>query len=128
MSMDQLPFDNPLPEPVREAARALYAAPTDPTYWASLEAKVMARLSAAAATPARWWQVLGGWAQGGLVAAAAILAVAGVLLMHAHSEDMQTAYDAILRPAPAESLAVPLGVLSDDGDTRGETFRDVISR
>lgn len=126
--MEQIPFDNPLPEPVLDAARRIYAAPADPGYWTSLEAKVMARLSAASAAPARWWQVLSGWTQGGIIAAAVALAMVGALLLHAHREDMQTAYDAILHPAPAESLAVPSGVLSDDGDARGETFRDVISR
>jgi len=126
--MEQIPFDNPLPQPVLDAARTIYAAPADPSYWATLEAKVMARLSTVSAAPARWWQVLSGWTQGGIVAATVALAIAGALLLHAHREDMQTAYDAILRPAPAESLAVPSGLLSDDGDTRGETFRDVISR
>jgi hypothetical protein len=128
MTMDQLEFDNPLPEPVIETARQMYAAPADPAYWSALEAKVMARLAAVSAAPVRWWQVLNGWTHGGIVAAAMILAIVGALLMHVHREEMETAYDAILRPVPAESLAVPLGVLSDEGDPRGETFRDVISR
>ncbi len=93
----------------------------------SSSASAMARLSATA--PVRWWQVLGGWARGGLVAAAAVLVIVTMLLSQNHREEVWTVYDEVMHPV-AEPLPIPSGVLSgwDGLETRGETFRDVISR
>jgi hypothetical protein len=122
-------FDDPLPTPMIEAARTLYAAPGHSAYWTDLETKIMARIAEAA--PVRWWQVLNGWARGGLVAAAAalLIALAGMLLLHAHAQDNRTAFDAVMHQAP-DSLTLPSGVLTEtDGpEARGATFRDIISR
>ncbi len=128
MTDNELPFDQPLPERVIDMTRTLYAAPGGDAYWTSLEAKVMARLATTA--PARWWQVLGGWARGGIVAAAAILVIVTMLLaQNSTRHEVWTAYDEAVHPV-AEPLPIPSGVLTEwDGlEARGETFRDVISR
>lgn len=139
-----LRIDDPLPPAIVEAARSLYAAPgTDPTrpgtksvpggadaYWSALEQRVMSRIANAAA--GRWWMVLGGWARSGLVSAAAaiVAAVVGLLLWQAHEREVSLAYESVTQVVPAESIAIPTGALSErDGpDTRGATFRDVISQ
>lgn len=127
---DDFKFDEPLPLPVIDTARALYAPPDGDAYWAQLEARVMGRIADSAA--GRWWIVVGGWARGGLAAAAAILVAAavGLLMMRAHAQEVRVAYESATQVAPAESVVVPTGALSErDGpDTRGATFRDVISQ
>ena len=129
MTDQDLQFDNPLPPRVIEAVRELHAPPASPTYWTSLEQRVMQRIGTAAA-PARWWQVMNGWTRGGLVAAAVLLLVVGALVARTRVDEIRTAFDSIIHPAQADSLTVPGGVLADpdNGDSRGETFRDVITR
>lgn len=120
----------PLPPAVIETTRELYAAPLGDAYWPQLEARVLSRIAESAA--GRWWVVVGGWARGGLATAAAavIAAVVGLLLMHAHDQEVRTAYESATRVVPAESVAIPTSALSErDGpDTRGATFKDVISQ
>jgi len=129
MTDQDLHFDNPLPPDVLEAAKSLYAPPASPTYWASLEQRVMTRIGNAQA-PARWWQVMNGWSRGGLVAAAVLLLVIGALVARTRGDEIRTAFDAIVHPTQNDSLALPAGVLADpdNGDSRGETFHDVIAR
>ncbi len=126
---NEIRFDEPLPSPVIDTARALYAPPGGDAYWAQLEARVMSRI--ADSTAGRWWVVVGGWARGGLAAAAAILVASavGLLLMRAHAQEVRVAYESATQVVPAESVVVPTGALSErDGpDTRGATFSDVIS-
>lgn len=127
---DELRLNDPLPEPVLEAGRALYAPPAGEAYWASLEARIMARIADSAG--ARWWMVVGGWARSSVAVAAAALvaAVVGLLLLHARNQELRTAYESATQPAVTDSIAIPSGALSErDGpDTRGATFRDVISQ
>lgn len=57
-----------------------YAAPSDDSYWAGLEQRVMSRLREN--TPVAWWAVFSEWRQAGLVAAAAVILVAGATAVH----------------------------------------------
>jgi hypothetical protein len=127
---DELRLYDPLPEPVLEAAHTLYAPPQGEAYWASLEARIMARIADSAS--AQWWTVVGGWARSSLAVAAAavVAAVVGALLLHARNQELRTAYESATQQAIADSIAIPSGALSErDGpDTRGATFRDVISQ
>lgn len=129
MTDNQIRLDEPLPDDVVASARSIYAAPSGDAYWSALEARIMARISDS--TAARWWMVVGGWARSGLVAAAAIIvaAVVGALLLQARNQEMRTAYESATQPSITEEVSVPTGALSErDGpDTRGATFRDVIS-
>lgn len=90
--MFRLPFRRPADPPAAEdpaltrALRAEFSAPRDPAYWDGLEARVMAavrqgagRVAERAAAPLEWWQALAGWGRPGLVAAAAILFLTGVV-------------------------------------------------
>lgn len=130
MTDNQIRLDEPLPDDVIAATRGIYAAPSSDAYWSALEARIMARIGDSAA--GRWWMVVGGWARGGLVAAAAIIVatVVGALLLQAHNQEMRTAYESATQPSITEQVTLPAGALSErDGpDTRGATFRDVISR
>lgn len=129
MTDNETRLDEPLPEDVIAVARDIYAAPSGDAYWSALETRIMARISDSVS--GRWWMVVGGWARGGLVAAAAVVVatVVGALLIQAHNQDVRTAYEAATQPSITDQLTVPAGALSErDGpDTRGATFRDVIS-
>lgn len=129
MSDNQIKLDEPLPEDVIVAVREMYAPPQGEAYWSVLESRIMAGIADSAA--GRWWMVVGGWARGGLVAAAAIIvtAVVSALLMQAHDQEMRTAYESASQPTITQTMTVPTGALSErDGpDSRGATFRDVIS-
>lgn len=127
---DELRLNDPLPEPVLEAGRALYAAPRGEAYWASLESRIMARVADSAS--GRWWMIVSGWARSSLAVAAAavVAAIVGVLLLHARNQELRTAYEGATQSTITDSIAIPSGALSErDGpDTRGATFRDVISQ
>ena len=129
MSDNQIKLDEPLPEDVIVVVRDMYAPPQGEAYWSVLESRIMASIADSAA--GRWWMVVGGWARGGLVAAAAIIvtAVVSALLMQAHDQEMRTAYESASQPTITQTMTVPTGALSErDGpDSRGATFRDVIS-
>jgi hypothetical protein len=130
MTDNQIRLDEPLPDGVIAAVRDIYAAPAGDAYWAGLESRIMAAIGES--TAGRWWMVVGSWARGGLVAAAAIIVVTvvGALLIQAHDQEMRTAYESASQPSITEQVTVPTGALSEtDGpDTRGATFRDVISQ
>lgn len=129
MTDNQIQLNEPLPDDVLRAVRDMYAPPDGEAYWSALESRIMARIGEAAA--GRWWMVVGGWARSGLVAAAAIIVatVVGMLLLQARTQETRTAFEAATQPTITEQISVPAGALSErDGpDTRGATFRDVIS-
>lgn len=122
-------LDEPLPEKVTVAIGDMYAPPGGDAYWNALQSRIMAGIADSAA--GRWWMVVGGWARSGLVAAAAIIVatVVSALLMHARDQEMRTAYESASQPSITQTLTIPTGALSErDGpDSRGATFRDVIS-
>lgn len=60
--------------------KGAYAAPADSAYWAGLEQRVMTRLRENG--PVAWWAVFAEWRQAGLVAAAAVIFVAGATAVH----------------------------------------------
>ncbi len=129
MTDNQIRLDEPLPNKVIATVRDMYAPPGGDAYWSVLESRIMARIGDSAA--GRWWMVVGSWARGGLVAAAAIIVatVVGALLIQAHDQELRTAYESATQPSITQQVTVPTGALSErDGpDTRGATFRDVIS-
>jgi len=65
-------------------------------YWNALESRIMARVSGGVVreSDAGWWSVLGGWAQVGLVAAAALFALASLLSHQLGEPEDQVATDA----------------------------------
>lgn len=129
MSDNEIKLDEPLPSKVVTTVRDMYAPPGGDAYWSVLESRIMARIGDSAA--GRWWMVVGSWARSGLVAAAAIIVatVVGALLVRAHDQELRTAYESATQASITQQVTVPTGALSErDGpDTRGATFRDVIS-
>ena len=86
---------------VTRQLRERYAAPTG-EYWDGLEARIMAAVTAgrvAVTDAAEWWQVLAGWARGGLVAATLAVVVAGSAALHARDAATDDSLDALTNAA-----------------------------
>jgi hypothetical protein len=126
MMDNEVRLDQPLPDDVVAEMRTLYAGPSDLAYWASLETRVMAEITANSQRTAsrHHWS----WVQTGLAAAVAILIAMGTLLVRSHAAEIRAVYDSMMKPTTAESLASPKGALGEreGSDTRDATLRDVI--
>jgi hypothetical protein len=104
---------------VTRGLREIYAAPADDSYWRSLEARILSGLTRATSTLG-WWDELERWMRPALVAAAVILAAAGIAMFRAQQVEQQATYEAMLTPTslPVETAVRP--VLQED---REATFR-----
>lgn len=71
--------DSMADEELIDALRAVYAAPSDESYWSGLEGRIMARLRRAE-EQGEWWGVLAEWRTTGLIAAGLMLSLAGAAL------------------------------------------------
>lgn len=99
-------------------------------YWSTLERRIMARVANAglAHSDQGWVSVLGGWAQVGLVAAAAIFAVAGVVSDRFGEADEQVAYESVVHTSP-EVYSTPAQIIfaSDKSGQRDAALQYVLS-
>jgi hypothetical protein len=82
------------------ALRALYAAPTEDSYWDALEARILARVAHADDVQA-WWSELGDMMRPGLVAAAALILAASAAMVHSRRTEAANAYASVISPAPS---------------------------
>jgi hypothetical protein len=131
MSSDKDALDARLASVIRSA----YKPPVDPAgedrYWAGLEQRVMARAAGADSVESgRYWGVLGRWAQTGLIAAVALLAVAGIVNSRIIDTDDQYAYEEVVRSTSPESVSATTDLMSstDAASARDATLRYVLSR
>jgi anti-sigma-K factor RskA len=143
---DELKFPDPLERRVpRDAdalderiARAIHEVYLPPValgtaenaYWSGLEQRIMARV--AGADPAQreqgYWSVLNGWSQIGLVAAAALFAVGGLVSHQLGEPEDQVAYESMVTTAP-EGISAPAAFLtaSDRSTQRDAALQYVLS-
>lgn len=107
---------------VRDAYAPPVAADGADAYWAGLESRIMARTSVAGVfvNDGQWWSVLGAWAQTGLIAAAAIFAVAGAINQRFNDSESQFVYESVIQPATPEILSAPLDLLSAPEGSRSD--------
>jgi hypothetical protein len=97
------------------ALRLLYAAPTDESYWDSLEARILAHV-ARAEEGARWWGELVDMVRPGLVAAAALILAATLAMVRSHQLEARSAYASIISPTPAAIESASRAGSIGDGD------------
>ncbi len=116
------PLTNPLLQLMRDAYAPPVANADGAAYWNGLQERIMTRASAAglAGADSQWWSVLGAWAQTGLIAAAAIFAVAGVINQRVSDNDSQFVYESVVQPATPESLSAPVDLLSAPAGSRSD--------
>jgi hypothetical protein len=116
---------HPEDEGVTRALRELHAPPSGESYWADLEARIMARI--AHAEPA-WWSEFGRWARPALAAAAAVVLAAGLLLFRSREVERQVAYEDVLAAPTPISFAGAARPASLRGlEQREETLQFLIT-
>ena len=96
------------------ALRALYAAPTDESYWIAFESRILAHV-ARGRDEGAWWSELAVMARPGLVAAAALILAATLAMVRTRQDEAMNAYASVVTPAPStesSSRATSVG----DGD------------
>ncbi|HZK77705.1 MAG TPA: hypothetical protein VFC35_02270 [Gemmatimonadaceae bacterium] len=115
---DELRFPGPsgsadrdsLGEPLTGLVRDAYlpASPADSdAYWAGFEQRIMARVKTAGTDDSGWLSVLAPWARAGLVAAAAVFAIASVIDKRISESESQYAYESVV------PVSAPTSALSD---------------
>ena len=143
---DELKFPDPnerriirdadaLDERVARAIHDAYLPPVargeaENAYWSGLEQRIMARV--ADADPVQreqgYWSVLNGWAQVGLVAAAALFAVGGLVTNQLSEPDEQVAYESVQPSTPdAISARATLIMASDKSSQQDAALQYVLS-
>lgn len=97
-----------------QALRAIYAPPVGEAYWTTLAQRIMSGLDAEEA----WYTVSDRWLRAGLVAAAAILVVAGGLFLREQALiDRSMAYDNVVEVEGIESALAQREPLSQEQAT-----------
>jgi hypothetical protein len=104
---------------------------SEAAYWDMLESRVMARVSSSVPleTSQGWLSVLNGWSQIGLVAAAALFAIGGVVSQHLGEPDEQVASDSFVQLATPEAISAPAQLImsSDKSTQRDAALNYVLS-
>jgi hypothetical protein len=100
---------------VTAALRAHYAAPTDESYWDSLEARILAHVARGGDAPG-WWSALAEMSRPALAAAAVLIFVAGAAVMHSRQLEARNAYDSVISAAPPSVEMAARSSSSGDGD------------
>jgi len=127
---DELKFPNPSERRVvREAgsideqtARAIHDAYMPPVavgeaennYWNALERKIMSRIESAGPRlrEQSWMSVLNGWAQVGLVAAAALFAIGSAVSNNLGEPEEQVAYDGYIQVSEPDAVSATAALMS----------------
>ena len=115
---------DPRDDELHAALRSAYTPPAGDSYWATLERRIMARISAEGAR--EWWSYFPAWSRAGLAAAALALAAAGVAAWQTRKVQERVAWQELL-DIPSE---VPI-IESAGGERasrREATLRYLITR
>ena len=141
---DELKFPNPgdrhiardadsLDEQTVRAILSAYSPPVagdQSAYWNTLQQRIMARVgtSVPAQREQGWWSVLNGWSQVGLVAAAALFAVGGIVTQQLGEPEEQVAYESV-QPSTPEAISAPATLMtaSDRSDQRDAALQYILS-
>ena len=118
---------NSLDESLVLAIRDAYAAPGGDEYWATLESRIMSRVTAHATSDTPWWSVLAPWARPALVAAAALFALAGAIDIQLTESEEQVAYDSVLQSVTPDVLATSQELVSVERGADGATLSYFLS-
>jgi len=92
--------------------RAIYAAPSDASWWTAFERRINARLDAAIMAD-EWWTVPERWMRVGLVAAGFAVIVAGAMIVRSHRQVTSMAYQTVVGPASTDLLEVARGTMTE---------------
>ena len=110
--------DSQSPALVRDDAlttqlRALVAPPADPTYWAGLEARILAHVERRREDGA-WWALSERVYRIGLLAAGFALILAGSLFLRGQTEATHMAYETVIETADEAPVFARRGLFDDE--------------
>ncbi|HEX2722228.1 MAG TPA: hypothetical protein VHM24_04875 [Gemmatimonadaceae bacterium] len=117
-------------EPLETLIRDAYSPPVrgdqSGTYWAELEERIMSKVAAEAARDGGWFTVLAPWARTGLIAAAAVFALAGVIDRQLRDSESQLAYESVVEATTPDVVSTSEELLSIqngfDGDGEAVSY------
>jgi len=95
--------------------RAMYAAPTDESYWESLEARILAHVGRGGDVQG-WWSAMTDLARPALAAAAILIFVAGAAVMHSRQLEASEAYTSVISASPPSIETAARTASAGDGD------------
>jgi hypothetical protein len=110
-------------EAANRALRDLYAPPSVPGYWESLEARIMARIDEEGAP---WWTAFGRWTRVGAVAATIAIVVSGMATTAiTHEAEARIASEAVIAGGMVPVSAYDRAVLTPGMSTVDASFQYV---
>jgi hypothetical protein len=116
---------DPRDEELHAALRAVYSQPSDGSYWAFLERRIMARITAEGTR--EWWSYFPAWSRAGLAAAALALLVAGVAAWQTREASQEVAAWHELLESPEEMPMIE-SAGRERASQRDATLRYLIGR
>jgi hypothetical protein len=123
--MNIVPDDrDPRDEELRAALRVEYTSPAESSYWAFLERRIMARITAEGTR--EWYSYFPAWSRAGLAAAALALAVAGIAAWQTRKAQDLVALQELLE-SPAE-MPIIESAGGERASRREATLRYLITR
>jgi hypothetical protein len=118
-----------LGEPIVSLMREAYGPPDaaawPAAYWSGLERRIMSRVAEA---DRGWWADLVPWVRGGLVAAAAIFALASIVNQQISATEDQVAYEAIAQPDLTSASDEPIAAQYVSTENDATALRYFLSR
>jgi hypothetical protein len=115
---------DPRDEELRAALRVEYTSPAETSYWAFLERRIMARITAEGTR--EWYSYFPAWSRAGLAAAALALAVAGIAAWQTRKAQDLVALQELLE-SPAE-MPIIESAGGERASRREATLRYLITR
>jgi hypothetical protein len=115
---------DPRDEELHAALRDEYGHPAGPSYWASLERRILARITAEGTR--EWYSYFPAWSRAGLAAAALALAVAGVAAWQTRKAQDRVAWQELLDSPNEMPMIESAG--GERASRREATLRYLITR
>jgi hypothetical protein len=117
---------DPRDEELHVVLRAEYTTPAESSYWAFLERRIMARITAEGTR--EWWSYFPSWSRAGLAAAALALAVAGIAAWQTRTAEQQdvAGWHELLESPDEMPMIESAG--RERGSQRDATLRYLITR
>jgi hypothetical protein len=115
---------DPRDDELHSALRVEYGLPAGASYWASLERRIMARITAEGRR--EWYSHFPAWSRAGLAAAALALAVAGVAAWQTRKAQDRVAWQELL-DSPSEMPMIE-SAGGERANRREATLRNLITR
>lgn len=107
------------------ALGAEYASPAGESYWANLERRILARITAEGRR--EWWSYFPAWSRVGLAAAALALLVAGVAALETRRAQERVAYQELLDTPSELPIITETSGAAPNARRREATLRYLIS-